>query len=79
MRTFDFAFPGIDVGAGRTIGGGSVGRTPEAKSSRILARRSTSVTGDAPAKSGTHPPILFDRPGGWTEEIHQTPASAKRV
>ena len=30
MRTFDFAFPGIDVGAGRTIGGGSVGRTPEA-------------------------------------------------
>jgi hypothetical protein len=44
-----------------------------------LARRSTSVTGDAPAKSGTHPPILFDRPGGWTEEIHQTPASAKRV
>ena len=35
MRIRDLVFPGVDVGAGRMIGGGSLGRTPEAMSSRI--------------------------------------------
>jgi hypothetical protein len=36
-RIRDRLFPMVDVGAGRSIGGGSSGKTPEAMSSRILA------------------------------------------
>src|ERR1700682_1917442 len=43
MRMRDRVFPGVDVGAGRVIGGGSFGRMPVAISSRILARGSGSV------------------------------------
>ena len=44
-RILDRLFPGVDVGAGRSIGAGSFDRTPEAVSPRILARRSASVKG----------------------------------
>ncbi len=40
MRIRDFLLPGVEVTAGRVIGGGSFGRTPEALSPRILVELS---------------------------------------
>src|ERR1700730_5444806 len=46
-RIRDRLFPMVDDGAGRSIGGGSSGKTPEAMSSRILARSSDWLMGDS--------------------------------
>src|ERR1700730_7207492 len=46
-RIRDRLFPMVDDGAGRSIGGGSYRQTPEAMSSRILARSSDWLMGDS--------------------------------
>src|ERR1700730_14974812 len=55
-RILDRLFPGVDVGAGCLVGGGSFGRAPAAMSSRILARRSNSIMTTGSMAPSAHPP-----------------------
>jgi hypothetical protein len=49
MRVRDGLVPGVGAGTGRVIGGGSVGRIPEAINARTLLRSSVSLMGMIPA------------------------------
>ena len=74
MRIRDLVFPGVDVGAGRMIGGGSLGRTPEAMSSRIWRGGRRQSWGSEPWIPLLRP-LTFSQPNG-TSSMYGCPASS---